>query len=58
MEELLDVRRMVCIVALLVLAGTGAWSEVTLNGMFVSNMVLQRGLELPIWGNAAPGERT
>ncbi len=57
MRELLDVRRIVCVVALLALAGTGAWAEVTLSGMFTSNMVLQRGLELPIWGGAAPGEQ-
>lgn len=34
-----------------------AHGEVALSGMFGDNMMLQRGLQLPIWGTAAPGER-
>lgn len=41
----------------LVAAGTSAWPEVALNGMFGDNMVLQREMQVPIWGTAAPGEQ-
>jgi len=49
-------------VALLVILGAlllcaAAQAEVALSGMFGDHMMLQRGLELPIWGTAAPGEQ-
>ena len=34
-----------------------AWSNVTLPKIIGSNMVLQRGQPVPIWGWAAPGEK-
>ncbi len=43
-------------VALLCLLALSAQADVTLNGMFTDNMVLQRGIELPIWGFADAGE--
>lgn len=32
-------------------------ADVTLPRIFSSNMVLQQGIEIPVWGWAAPGER-
>jgi len=34
----------------------GAHADVTLGSPFTDNMVLQRGVVLPVWGKAAPGE--
>lgn len=34
-----------------------ALADITLNGLFQDNMVLQRGIKVPIWGTAAPGDR-
>ena len=36
---------------------SGAHAEVTLPAIFGDHMVLQRGMTLPIWGNADPGEQ-
>lgn len=35
---------------------TTAGADVTLGFPFTDNMVLQRGIALPVWGKAAPGE--
>lgn len=43
--------------ALALLVSGGAQAEVALSGVFGDNMMLQRGLELPIWGTAAAGEQ-
>ena len=32
-----------------------AEAELTLNGLFTDNMVLQRNQKVPVWGNADPG---
>jgi sialate O-acetylesterase len=42
--------------ALGLLSAASAWSNVTLNGLFTSNMVLQHGKPVPVWGTAAAGE--
>lgn len=42
---------------ILALASFSALAEVTLPRIIDSNMVLQRGQPVPIWGMAAPGER-
>jgi sialate O-acetylesterase len=31
--------------------------KLTLPSLFTDNMVLQRGVDVPVWGSAAPGER-
>ncbi len=45
------------VIALLALNVAGGWADVTLNGLFTDNMVLQREVEPPVWGRAAPGEQ-
>lgn len=42
---------------LLWLAATAAQGEVKLHGLFTDNMVLQRGMPVPIWGWADDGEQ-
>ena len=49
--------RAAAVIALLSLAALCANADVTLNGMFKDNMVLQRGIEVPIWGFAEAGEQ-
>src|ERR1043165_4511329 len=34
-----------------------AQADVTLNSLFADHMVLQRGMNVPVWGKAAPGEK-
>jgi sialate O-acetylesterase len=34
-----------------------ARADVTPNGLFTDHMVLQRGLKVPVWGTANPGEK-
>jgi len=41
----------------LILAASSAHPEVTLSGIFTDHMVLQRGMPVPIFGDAAPGEQ-
>lgn len=38
-------------------AATPAAADVRLAGVFGDHMVLQRGLPIPVWGTAAPGEQ-
>ena len=45
------------ITLLLSLATTALHAEVKLSKVFTPHMVLQRGMEVPIWGTAAPGEK-
>ncbi len=40
----------------LALVASAVNAGVTVNAMFTDNMVLQRDMEVPIWGTAAPGE--
>jgi sialate O-acetylesterase len=42
--------------AILALAAA-AWPAVTMNRLFTSNMVLQHGMGVPVWGGAAAGEK-
>ncbi len=46
-----------CILAALLLTAVPAFSAITLPRVIGSNMVLQRGQAVPIWGWAAPGEK-
>jgi sialate O-acetylesterase len=34
-----------------------ARADVTPNGLFTDHMVLQRGMKVPVWGTASPGEK-
>lgn len=45
------------LLVLLPLTAMMVHADVTLNGMFKDNMVLQRGMQVPVWGWAAPGEQ-
>ncbi|MCD6360366.1 MAG: sialate O-acetylesterase, partial [Armatimonadetes bacterium] len=36
--------------------GASVQADVTLNGMFTDNMVLQRDIAVPVFGKADPGE--
>jgi sialate O-acetylesterase len=38
-------------------AAAAAWANVTMNPLFTSDMVLQHGKPVPVWGTAAPGEQ-
>jgi hypothetical protein len=46
-----------CLLVLLPLTAMLVHADVTLNGMFKDHMVLQRGMQVPVWGWAAPGEQ-
>jgi len=43
-----------CIIAL---AQSVSWAEVSLPRVFSDNMVLQRGMPIPVWGRADPGDK-
>ncbi len=53
-------RKSHCIAALILLPllifSQAALSDVTLPGIFGNSMVLQRDMEIPVWGKADPGE--
>ena len=38
------------------LTGSAARADVTPHPLFADNMVLQRGVDIPVWGTADPGE--
>lgn len=44
-------------IALAGLLAAAAWPKVAPNGLFTSEMVLQHGMALPVWGTAAAGEK-
>jgi sialate O-acetylesterase len=48
--------RLILLIATTLLAKTSS-ADVTLPRIFGSNMVLQQGIEIPVWGWANPGER-
>ena len=43
------------LVSVLVLAGAAAYADVKLPAIIADNMVLQHGVQTPIWGWADPG---
>jgi len=47
----------IVIAVLLFSSGAGVFGDVRLPAVIGGNMVLQRGMQVPIWGWAAPGER-
>jgi sialate O-acetylesterase len=52
-------KKLYCLVmagGLLLLLAAAAFSNVTMNKMFATNMVLQHGVSVPIWGTANAGE--
>jgi len=48
---------MLVLQALLVLFASSASSDVSLPDIFNNGMVLQRGMMVPVWGTAGPGEK-
>jgi len=42
---------------LMLATATSTLSEVKLSALFSDHMVLQSGMQVPIWGTASPGER-
>ncbi len=60
-REMRKIRAMRCattatMVALAFLAPAGAEAKVVSGTPFADNMVLQRGMKVPVWGKAEPGE--
>ncbi len=51
------IRSIATLIISFVLAGQFALAEVKLPKIFSTNMVLQQGTEIPVWGWAEPGER-
>ena len=45
------------ITLLLILLAASVNAQVKLSPIFSSNMVLQQGMEIPVWGWASPGEK-
>lgn len=43
--------------AAVVMISTGVRADVKVNGLFSDNAVLQRGMPVPVWGDARDGER-
>ncbi len=53
----MQLKRIGMMVCALVLLGAGiSQADVTLHALFADNMVLQQGIEVPIWGTADDGE--
>ena len=45
------------ITLLVILMAGNSFAQVRLSPIFSSNMVLQQGMEIPVWGEASPGEK-
>ena len=43
-------------ISLLLMLNTSIFAEIKLPAIFCNHMVLQRGVEIPVWGTARPGE--
>ncbi len=54
-ESLSPAKRLALLVGVLFIAHS-AWPNVTMNKVFSSNMVLQHGMPVPVWGTAGAGE--
>lgn len=48
--------RLIVLAAALLAPAGAARAAVTLHPLFTDNMVLQQGVEIPVWGKAGPGE--
>lgn len=44
-------------ISLLLMLNTSIFAEIKLPAIFCNHMVLQRGVEIPFWGTARPGEK-
>ena len=55
MKRIMMLQRM-AVVALCIF-GSSAYADVKLAQMFSDNMVLQRDMKVPVWGQAKPGEQ-
>ncbi len=49
-------QRLLVVSMLLFITPLAVHANVTVGGLFNNNMVLQRGMKVPVWGKAAPGE--
>jgi sialate O-acetylesterase len=49
--------RALALLSALLLTASAARAQVQLPAVIADNMVLQRGMRVPVWGKAAPGER-
>src|SRR3954453_21434523 len=55
---MIRISRTLALLALLVLTSAARVSaDVVVSPMFGDHMVLQRGIKIPVWGKAEPGER-
>ncbi len=50
-------RKTTFFISLLLMLNTSIFAEIKLSAIFCNHMVLQRGVEIPIWGTARPGEK-
>jgi sialate O-acetylesterase len=48
--------RLLFVAALMLLSAAASRADVTLPDVLSSGMVLQRGMAVPVWGRAEPGE--
>jgi len=54
----LDFKKILILAAIFFfLLSTYVYSDIKLSSLFTDNMVLQQGINIPIWGKAAPGEK-
>ncbi len=54
----LDFKKIIILAAVFFfLLSTYIHSDIKLSSLFTDNMVLQQGINIPIWGKAAPGEK-
>lgn len=47
-------RRLIWVIALVLVGPSAGFAEVKLNGLFTDHAVLQRGRPIPVWGTATP----
>ncbi|UPK67387.1 sialate O-acetylesterase [Chitinophaga filiformis] len=47
--------QVLALLLIILLVGTSSQAQITLPKVFGDSMVLQRGVKIPVWGNASPG---
>ena len=57
MKNLITVLARTILAAASLILASDVWAEPTLDPMFGDHMVLQRGMLVPIWGTADPGQK-
>lgn len=48
--------RLFAVCAVMAIYAVGSWADVSVQPLFGNHMVLQRGVNVPVWGKADPGE--